>query len=163
MPQASQVNLEVVGSSTDTGETHTGYVRVREQLSNGTGLNEADLCYRARHTIAFPSVPLELNLTDGSLVDVNGDPLVMREAVCIVIDNVENDADELHEFTIDFDFGSAAYVWKEPLIAGGNVLKFAPAADAYPTLGADGPHIIITPLAGTNAMVDIIILGRSVS
>jgi hypothetical protein len=163
MPQASQVNVEVIASSTQDGESHTGYIRLREQLSDGTDVAECDLCYHAVLTIPYNSTPATLNLVDGSLTDINGDPMIMREAVTIFIVNLSDEESDPHIANANFDFGSSYYQWTEPLLGGGHIEKHAPVANAYPTLSADGPHITIDIVDGTNVEIEVLILGRSMS
>jgi hypothetical protein len=162
MSQAAKVYVSIEASAAQDGESHSAYVRINEPLSDGTDADEADLCFKMLTDIAYPSTPLELDLGDGSVDDINGDPLVMKEVVTVIIQQKPNDDDEESECTVDFDFGAGAYQWTEPLIAGGHIVKHAPAANGYSTTAA-GPHITITPIEGTNVRVDILVLGRSLS
>jgi hypothetical protein len=158
MAQGSKVYLSVSGSTSQDGESHSALLKLVEELDDGTDAGEADQILYEAFSIAYPSTPREFDLNDGSEEDFYGDPLVMREAVTIAI---KNDSDYLA--SVQFDFGSGIYAWTEPLLPGEMIVKHASVANAYPTLSADGPHIIIDMQEGTNGDFQVLILSRSFS
>lgn len=159
MSQSTSVKASITARSSGEGISHVATISVDATLTNGTDADKADLCYYRLLTIPYASTPATLNLYDGSELDINGDPLVLREVVAI---NIENQSDD-HDATVTFDFGSGTDTWTEPLLRGGHIQKFAPGNDGYGVESGDAPHITIDIVDGTNVDVKVLIIGRSLS
>jgi hypothetical protein len=159
MSKSSRVQIDIFAQSNQGNSTHAARIGVDDSLLEGTDIDQADVAYYDTLTIPYASTPATLDLSDGSLVTIDGNACAMKEAVAIIIKNGSDDNDA----TVSFDFGAGDYVWTEPLYRGGTIVKYAPPADGYPTLGGDAPHITIDIVDGTNVEIEVLVLGRSLS
>lgn len=158
----SQLNIDARASSTKDGGTGGGSIIKNRALTNGTSADQADKAYYKLHTIAYSSVPENLDFAGGGLIDTNGDTITWVEMVGLIVyapaTNTDNVLVGAGSNPLNFGCGANSI----SIMPGETkVLINAGVNPAYPIAAGSTDNLKLATAAGINQVLEILAFGRS--